>query len=66
MTKAKTGRTKITPATIRMFEGNRYYILTNPIPKAQANSIAKSYRRTDAGARVVKTADGYTVYVRSK
>lgn len=57
---------KISPATIRIFGGKRYYVLTKEIEKGRASAIAKSYRKTGGGARVAKTANGYTVYVRSR
>jgi len=59
---------KISPATIRIFGGKRYYVLTKEIEKGRASAIAKSYRKTGSGsgARVAKTANGYTVYVRSR
>ena len=59
-------RKKITPATIRTFNGKRYYILTNIIPKYRAVSIANSYRKTGDNARIVKVTGGYVVYVSSK
>ena len=45
--------------------GVRPYVrLTKTIPKAQANSIAKSYRKTHGGARVIKAAGGWVVFVK--
>ena len=59
-----TGMKYLSPATMRIFNGKRYYILTNVISKFRASSIAKSYRETGGLARVVKVRGGYVVYAK--
>jgi len=49
--------------TYRKFNGKKYKAKRWRVTKAKAQEVAKMWRHKGNSARVIKEADGYTVYV---